>query len=88
MTAPARLTQVLLQRASGPARGIKQDVFWIDARFAKKGRYVRDLELEEGPYGLKPADSTWLVAEVYNTKDFADVDKQRAVWKRWAEVLG
>ena len=55
----------------------RRDVFWIDAELAKVGKRVRD---EDG--------RVWTVAEVYNAKPFTDIEKQRAAWKRWAEVLG
>lgn len=89
MSAPERLTQVMLTRASGPSRGCQQNVCWIDSKLAVKGRKVRDLELEAdgAPWGMKLEDCLWVVTEVYNTRLFADVEKQRSVWKRWADVL-
>ena len=83
MTAPRNLTQVRLERADGPAKGIKQDVCWIDSEFAKVGKVLRKLDSEYAPW----IDDTWVVAEVYGTRLFTDIEKQHAAWRRWAEVL-
>lgn len=69
------LRQVLLRRQLHDA-GYSEDVFWIQNELAVVGKRVRD---EEG--------IVWRVQEVYNAKPFSDVDKLRAAWKRWADVL-
>lgn len=82
MTAPARLTQVILTRPSesrleaGFVNSECKDVVWIDFELAKPGKRVRD---EDG--------RIWTVDRVYGTREFADIEKQHAAWKRWAEVL-
>lgn len=75
--------QVLLSRPITPyvkwmqhADGYKEDVFWIDNKLAKIGKKVKD---EDGVI--------WTIKDVYNAKEFEDIEQQRATWKRFAEVL-
>ena len=79
MTAPVHLTQVKLGMpiTINGQSGWGQDVFWIDSQLAKVGKRVKDDE-----------HNVWTVLEVYGTRAFIEIDKQRAAWKRWAEVLG
>ena len=81
MTAPRRLTQVLL------TQGARQDVVWIDTEFARVGKHVVDLDMCTAFAVTAIEDHVWVVSEVYGTREFADVDKQRAAWKRFADVL-
>lgn len=68
------LRQVLLRRPS--EHGYYEEVFWIDNAVAKAGKRVRDDD------GL-----IWTIVEIYSARHFEDVDKLRAAWKRFAEVL-
>jgi hypothetical protein len=68
------LRQVKLQRRS--TRGHIEDVFWIEARFAKTGTRVQD---EDG--------IVWVVAEVYNIKKEDDLDKAYGQWREFARKL-
>jgi hypothetical protein len=70
------LRQVTLRRAS-PSGGFYFLVVWIDEPLARVHKLVRD---DDG--------IIWTVAETWGPKLFEEVDKQHAVWKRWAEVLG
>ena len=69
------LRQVLLRRPS-ESGGHYEDVFWIDNRWARLGTKVKD---EDGV--------VWQIAELYNVREFIDMEKQRAAWKRFSEVL-
>lgn len=69
------LRQVLLRRPID--RGAAEFVAWISNELAILGKRVRD---DDG--------IVWTVAATYNAKHFADVDAQRAAWKRWSDVLG
>lgn len=69
------LRQVLLERPTG--NGVAQDVFWIHNDLAKVNKRVQD---EDG--------TIWTIKEVYNAKDFEDLDKLYSAWSRWKDVLG
>ena len=66
------MRQVLLCERFGNG----QDVFWIDNELASPGKQVLD-----------EADKIWVVAEVYNVRKFADVDRQVGVWAEFARTL-
>lgn len=70
------LRQVLLRRPSANRIDYFEDVAWIDNAVAKVGKRVC------GEDGV-----VWTVVETYNAKPFADVDKLRDTWKRFADVL-
>jgi hypothetical protein len=67
------LRQVKLVREGAPG----EDVFWIDNDLARIGKRVVD-----------EAGVVWRVAETYNARPFADVDRQIRVWADFAKTLG
>ena len=56
--------------------GLRDSVVWIDHRFARQGKLVRD---EDG--------ECWAVAEVYGSHTVDDLMIAHRAWKKWAEVL-
>lgn len=70
---PKMMRQVKLVREDRPG----EDVFWIDNDLAKVGKRVVD-----------EADVVWRVAETYNARPFADVDRQIEVWAEFTKTLG
>ncbi len=52
-------------------------MFWINNELAKVGKRVVD-----------GAGIIWRVAETYNARPFADVDRQIEVWAEFAKTLG
>jgi len=69
------LRQVLLRKPSASG-GYNEDVFWIDNKLARVGKKVLG---EDG--------AIWQIIETYNALEFEDIEKQRAAWKSFAEVL-
>ena len=67
------MRQVKLVREDKPG----EDVFWIDNDLARVGKRVVD-----------QAGVVWRVAETYNARPFADVDRQIEVWAEFAKTLG
>ena len=67
------LRQVKLVREERPG----EDVFWIDNDLAQVGKRVVD-----------EAGVVWKIAEIYNARPFADVDRQIEVWSEFAKTLG
>ena len=67
------MRQVKLVREGKPG----EDVFWIDNELAKVDKRVVD-----------GAGVIWRVAETYNARPFADVDRQIEVWAEFAKTLG
>ena len=68
---------------SGPARivalstdGVREEVCWIENRFARCGKLVRN---EDG--------EVWVVAEVYSSKQVNDLIIAHRAWRDFAEVL-
>lgn len=67
------LRQVKLVREDQP----REDVYWIPNELAKVGKRVVDEK-----------DVVWRVAEAYNARPFADVERQIEVWSEFAKTLG
>jgi hypothetical protein len=72
------LRQVLLRRPIGHRgeNAHKEDVAWIDNRFARVGKRLVD---EDG--------IIWTVIETYSVSAPDDLDRRHAAWRRWRDVL-
>jgi hypothetical protein len=57
--------------------GQRENVCWIEGRFARCGKLVRD---ENG--------ETWVVSEVYGSTQVSDLHIQHRAWRDFSEVLG
>lgn len=66
---------------SVPCTGEIYEICWIRSDLAKVGKRVRieDVDL---------LDNVWTVAEVYGTKEVADLDGQRHAWREFGRKLG